>query len=134
MANHRVSRLNEQLRREITDIVRNGLRDPRIGMVTVTDVSVTSDLEHARVFVSIMGEAAEQEATLTGLRAAAPYIRGEIGRRLTIRHTPELRFEIDHSLAHARRIEELLRSVRPEEPQAAPADETTATGEENDVA
>lgn len=134
MANHRVSRLNEQLRREITDIVRNGLRDPRIGMVTVTDVRVTSDLEHARVFVSIMGEPAEQEATLTGLHAAAPYIRGEIGRRLTIRHTPELRFEIDQSLAHARRIEELLRSVRPEEPEAAPADETTGTDEENDVA
>lgn len=132
MANqHRVSRLNEQLRREITDIVRNGVRDPRIGMVTVTDVSTTADLEHARVFVTMLGEDEERESTLAGLRAAAPFIRGELGRRLRIRHTPELRFEVDASLDHARRIEELLRTVRPaEDTSPAPADETATEGAE----
>lgn len=114
-SHHRVSRLNEQLRREITDVIRHGVRDPRIGMVTVTDVSTTTDLEHARVFVTMLGDAEALEATLAGLRAAAPFIRGELGRRLRIRHTPELRFEVDTSLEHARRIEELLRTVRPTE-------------------
>lgn len=128
--NHRVSRLNEQLRRELTDIIRNGMRDPRIGMVTVTDVRVTSDLEHARVFVALMGDAAEQQESLAGLRAAAAFARGEIGRRLRIRHTPELRFEIDASLEHARRIEELLASVRPPEPEA-PVENHTEAGDDD---
>ena len=126
-SHHRVSRLNEQLKREITDIVRHGVRDPRIGLVTVTDVSTTADLEHASVFVTLLGDAEALATTLEGLRAAAPFIRGELGRRLRIRHTPELRFEVDASLEHARRIEELLRTVRP--PTDAP---TSALPEEAD--
>lgn len=130
MGNHRVSRLNEQLRRELTDIIRNDVRDPRIGMVTVTDVRVTSDLEHARVFVTLLGDAAEQQESLAGLRAAAAFVRGEIGRRLRIRHTPELRFEIDATLEHARRIEALLASVRPPEPEA-PAEDAADAGDDD---
>lgn len=117
MAAHRVSRLNEQLRRELTDILRLHVRDPRVGMVTVTDVRVTSDLDSARVFIQTAGDVDERAATLQGLRAAAAFIRGELGRRLTIRHIPELRFEIDETLQHARRIEELLAQVRPAEPE-----------------
>lgn len=126
-SHHRVSRLNEQLKREITDVIRHGVRDPRIGMVTVTDVSTTTDLEHARVFVTMLGDAEALESTLAGLRAAAPFIRGELGRRLRIRQTPELRFEVDASLEHARRIEELLRTVRPATGDAPPdpADDAT---------
>jgi len=121
MGHHRGARLNEQLRREITEIVRQQLRDPRIGMVTVTDVRVTADLDFARVFVTTLEDPARREETLTGLRAAAAYIRGELGHRLHIRHIPELRFQVDESLEHARRIEALLAEVRKTEQPAPPA-------------
>jgi len=121
MGSHRVSRLNEQLRREITDIVRQVLRDPRIGQVTVTDVRITADLDFARVYITTMDDASHTEETLAGLRAAAPFIRGELGRRLRIRHTPELRFQLDEALAYARRIESLLAQVRAQEQQRVDA-------------
>lgn len=108
----RVPRLNEQLKREITDILRSEVKDPRIGFVTVTDVRVSADLSVARVYVSVMGGPREKEETLEGLRAAAPFIRGEIGRRMRIRRAPELRFELDVTLERAMRIEQLLREVR----------------------
>lgn len=112
MGIHRASRLNEQLRREITDIVRTQLRDPRIGAVTITDVRVTADLDFARIFFTTL-EPDAAGSSLEGLRAAAAYIRGELGRRLHIRHVPELRFQPDETLEHARRIESLLAQVRP---------------------
>jgi ribosome-binding factor A len=120
MAKHRVPRLNEQLRREITEIVRQQLRDPRIGAVTITEVRITPDLDFARVFITTLSEGAEREETIAGLHAAAPFIRSELGRRLRIRHTPELRFELDESLERARRIEALLAQVRAPEPTEPP--------------
>jgi ribosome-binding factor A len=121
----RVPRLNEQLKREITDILRSEVKDPRIGFVTVTDVRVSADLSVARVYVSVLGEPREKEETLEGLRAAAPFIRGEIGRRMRIRRAPELRFELDVTLERAMRIEQLLREVREREgnPDGAGGDE-----------
>ena len=112
MANRRVERLNEQLRREISDILRRDVRDPRIGTPTVTRVEVTSDLWVARVFVRATGTPEEQAHTLEGLDGAAAFIRREL-RGLRVRRVPELRFEIDQTLAHASRIEELLREVAP---------------------
>jgi len=108
MASRRVARLNEQLKREITELLREGVRDPRIGFVTITSVSVTPDLSFARVRVVASSEEPERANTLAGLRAAAPYLRSEIGRRLHIRRAPELRFEEDRGLEHAMRIERLL--------------------------
>ena len=121
----RVPRLNEQLKREITDILRSEVKDPRIGFVTVTDVRVSADLSVARVYVSVMGGPQEKAETLEGLRAAAPFIRGEIGRRMRIRRAPELRFELDVTLERAMRIEQLLREVREREgnPDGAGGDE-----------
>lgn len=123
MAGRRMPRLNEQIRREVIDIVRNEVRDPRIGFVTITRVEAAPDLSLARIFLTVMGEEAAEQETLEGLRAAAPFIRGEIGKRLHVRRTPELRFEIDEALAHSQRIEELLREVRESEQDRAPADE-----------
>jgi ribosome-binding factor A len=131
MAKHRVPRLNEQLRREITEIVRLELRDPRIGPVTITEVRITPDLDFARVFITTLEDGPERAETIAGLRAAAPFIRTELGRRLRIRHTPELRFELDESLERARRIESLLAQVRaPEKPEP----ESEGNGEGDDVA
>jgi len=112
MARRRVERLGEQFRREITEILQREVKDPRIGYVTITGVDVTPDLFHARVYVRIMGDEARKAEALKGLDAAAPFIRGELGQRLHIRRIPELRFEIDRSLEHALRIEQLLREVR----------------------
>lgn len=115
MASRRVERLNEQLKREITEIVRNEVKDPRIGFATITAVRTSPDLSFARVYVSVFGEDAAKEQTVEGLQAAAPFIRGELGRRLHIRRIPELRFELDRSLEHAMRIERLLHEALPGE-------------------
>jgi ribosome-binding factor A len=134
MANRRVERLNEQLRREISDILRRDVRDPRIGIPTVTRVEVTPDLWMARVFVRAAGNAEERAAALEGLDGAAAFIRREL-RGLKVRRVPELRFEIDQTLEHASRIEELLREVapRPDEPgEGSTVDDDTDEGEEED--
>lgn len=123
MANRRIERLNEQLRREISDILRREVRDPRIGIPTITRVEVTPDLWVARVFVRCTGTPAERDATLAGLEGAAAFIRREL-RGLRVRRVPELRFEGDQTLEHASRIEELLREVAPPpEGDAAEGDE-----------
>lgn len=114
MADRRVRRLNEQLKREISAVVRRDVRDPRVGIVTVTGVEVTPDLYQARVFVQPAGDG-DPEETLVGLRAAEPHIRRQLGRSLHLRRIPELDFEIDTTLEEARRIEAILEEVRPEE-------------------
>jgi ribosome-binding factor A len=116
MTSHRIQRLNEQLRRELTEILRAELRDPRVSTVTVTRVQTTSDLQQARVFITSLGGDAERETTMEGLAAARPFLRSALARRMQLRRTPELVFEWDVGLDHARRIEELLAQVRPPEP------------------
>lgn len=113
MARRRLERLNEQLRRELTDILRREVKDPRVGLVTVMGVRAAPDLTFARVLVEI-APSADEEETLAGLAAAAPFVRHELGQRLRIRRVPELRFEPDHTLDYARHIEQLLGDVLPE--------------------
>lgn len=117
----RVERLNEQFRRELMDILQHNVRDPRIGALTVTGVEVTPDLYHARVYLTALDPGLRTES-LAGLDAAAPYIRGEIGRRLRIRRSPELHFTWDDTLAHAQRIEQLLHEALPDPGTDAPDD------------
>ncbi len=111
MPSRRVERLNEQLKREITDIIRHEVRDPRVGAPTITAVDAAPDLTFARAYVSVAGDDAEKAQTIDGLRAAAPFIRGELGRRLHIRRTPELDFQLDRGLEQAMRIERLLKEA-----------------------
>lgn len=108
MAGHRVERVNEQLKREISRIVLREVKDPRVGAVTVTRVSAAPDLTFARVYVQLLGEPSARRDTLDGLEAATPFIRRLLGQRIRMRRVPELRFEQDRSLEHAMRIEELL--------------------------
>lgn len=128
MANRRIERLNEQLKRELTDVLLNEVRDPRVGRLTITEVRATPDLYHARVFVTSLGDEEERAQALEGLSAASAYIRGELGRRLHVRRIPELAFEWDETLEHARRIESLLREVRPAEPGPGEPTEPGADG------
>ena len=133
MATRRNERLNEQLRREISDILRHEVRDPRVGIPTVTRVEVTPDLWMARVFVRIAGGDAEREDALAGLDAAAAFVRREVGARVRMRRVPELRFEYDRTLEHASRIEQLLREVDPgPAPAEEEAEEDAAPGADDD--
>ena len=121
MTHYRTARLNEQLKREIAHILRQKVRDPRVGEISVMDVRVTSDLWLARVFVRILEEGGGEEEALAGLEAAAPFIRKELGKVLHIRRIPELRFIHDTTLDSARRIEEVLKEVLPEGEPSSPA-------------
>lgn len=109
----RSERIREDFKREISDILRK-MKDPRIGFVSVTDVELSRDLRHAKVFVSIFGDAAEKENTLAALLHAQGFIRSELGRRIRLRHTPEIAFRLDDSIERGDRINRLLRSVVPE--------------------
>lgn len=113
MAGRRLPRLNEQLRRDIAELIRTHVRDPRVAGVTVTDVSVTNDLSLARVYVRVAGGEAELAEAMVGLEAASVFIRRSVGDGMRIRRVPELRFEVDSSGDHAARIEALLREVVP---------------------
>lgn len=111
MAGKRSARLNEQLKREISEIIRTELRDPRIGLPTITKVEVTADLWVARVHVRPDPTTEEADGFLDGLRAAAPFIRRALGKGMKVRRIPELRFERDDALEHAMRIERILQDV-----------------------
>jgi len=121
MHRRRIERLNEQIKRELMDLLRRELSDPRVANVTLTAVESTPDLYHARIYVTTLGGAEERESALAGLLAARSLLRGQLGRRLHIRRVPELEFVWDEVLEQARRIESLLAQVRP--PEAPPADE-----------
>jgi ribosome-binding factor A len=112
---NRVARINEQLKQEISLMVRDEVRDPRVGLTTITAVQASPELDHAKIYFTAMGSDEEQQEALTGLRSAAPFIRGQLGRRLHMRRIPELHFELDRVLAEAQRIERLLREALPPE-------------------
>ena len=111
MVTKRLARLNEQLKREVSELVLRKVRDPRVGLVTITSVEVAGDLGSARVYVRTQDPNDQLNESLAGLEAAAPFLRRELGRSLHLRRVPELRFQQDHSLDQARRIEEILSDV-----------------------
>jgi ribosome-binding factor A len=115
----RIKRLNEQLKRELSDLIRTKLRDPRVGTVTITGVDVAGDLGSARVYVRA-GEGEDLHTSLQGLEAAAPFLRTTLGRTLRVRKIPELRFREDRSYEGAQRIERVLSEVLPSEDDEAP--------------
>jgi ribosome-binding factor A len=111
----RQKKVGELLRSEISDIIQREIRDPRLGFVTVTEVDVTPDMRIARVFVSVMGEHDVQEAAIAALNKARGFVRLEIGKRITMRITPEIEFRLDHSIEHGARIFELLQQIKQDE-------------------
>ncbi|MDH5590298.1 MAG: 30S ribosome-binding factor RbfA [Gemmatimonadota bacterium] len=112
MASKRLARLGEQLKREISELIRRDVHDPRVGAVTVTGARVSGDLSVAWVYVRPLAETPEEaEETLAGLHAAAPFLRRTLGRSLHVRRIPELRFEVDRTLEKASEIERILSEV-----------------------
>jgi ribosome-binding factor A len=111
MARYRVGRVGEQIKKEISDLIRTELKDPRIGFITITGVEVTGDLSLARVYLSILGSEEERAGTLQALERAKGFLRSELGRRIRLRQTPELEFRFDSSIDQGQRITELLRKL-----------------------
>jgi ribosome-binding factor A len=101
-------RVDEAVRAVLTDAIAKDLKDPRVGFVTVTGVKTSPDLRHARVYVSVLGDADVREASLEGLRSAHGYLQGTLASQLTLKHTPSLTFEYDQSVDHGMRITQLL--------------------------
>ena len=109
-SNNRTRRIAEEIRKIVSTMLINGIKDPRINsLVSVTDVEVTSDLSYAYIYVSILG--GDEESTLDGLKSACGYIRIEVGKNIKIRHTPEIIFKIDDSLLKGMYMDELIKKV-----------------------
>lgn len=108
----RATRVSNVIKEEISEILSKRVKDPRIKLITITDVAMTSDLRLARVYFSFMGEVGnEKDKVLKGLRSASGFIRRELGKRLGLRHTPDIVFEYDSSLEYASRIDRILREI-----------------------
>lgn len=118
----RADRVADLLKMEIADLLLKQVRDPRICSVTITGVKVTDDLRTARVFFVELGRDACGEEVQAGLRKAAGFLRRELGRRLQLRHVPEIVFTYDPSFAYGSRIDTLLMEIHREEETNAPAD------------
>jgi ribosome-binding factor A len=118
--NRRQDQLGQVIARDLSDLMRLRMKDPRIGFASITSVEVTKDLSYAKVFVSVMGSPEEQRDTMRGLRHASGFLRHELAQLLTIRHVPELTFELDESIARGARVIELLNQVSEEAPPTTP--------------
>ena len=122
--NRRADRVGEAIREEIATFLAESAKDPRIvGFVTVTGVEITSDLRHAKVFVSVMGSEAEKAATFEGLASTASHLRSRVGRSLRLRVAPEIQFREDESVARAARIESLLANIKTDSSVVEPEDD-----------
>ncbi|AWB44342.1 30S ribosome-binding factor RbfA [Paenibacillus sp. CAA11] len=115
MANNRAGRVGEQIKKELSVLIQSGLKDPRIGFVTVTGVDVTNDLSQAKVYLSVFGDEEQKNNSLKGLEKATGFLRSELGKAIRLRHTPELIFKIDESIAYGSRIEKLLGEITKED-------------------
>ncbi|OGF55677.1 MAG: ribosome-binding factor A [Candidatus Fraserbacteria bacterium RBG_16_55_9] len=104
-----IARVREEIKRRLSEILEFGTRDPRLELVTVMDVRISSDLNYATIYVSVTGREASEEEAIKVLNEHRGFFRSELAKRLTLRHTPELRFELDLVEKRARRIEEVLR-------------------------
>ncbi|MBF2014401.1 MAG: 30S ribosome-binding factor RbfA [Richelia sp. RM2_1_2] len=115
--NRRVSRVAELIKREVSLMLLNGIKDDRVGtgMVSVTDVDVSGDLQHAKIYVSIYGTDEAKEETMTGLKSATGYVRSELGSRIRLRRTPEVIFLEDRSIERGNRVLSLLDKIKSEQ-------------------
>ncbi|HYY53919.1 MAG TPA: 30S ribosome-binding factor RbfA [Candidatus Dormibacteraeota bacterium] len=108
----RTDRVNALIRHELQQLIQQEVKDPRVGFATVTDVETSPDLRHARVYVSVMGDDAEADATVKALQEAKAFLRHELAGRITMRRVPDLDFMRDTTLDRAMRIEALLREAK----------------------
>ena len=117
MTGYRPIRVAELIQAEIAELLLRHLKDPRLTMATISRVEVSPDLQHARVYVSRIGSEAEKQATIEGFQHATGFIRGQLGKRLKLRHVPQLEFQLDTAIAYGVRISRLLHDLVPTETQ-----------------
>jgi ribosome-binding factor A len=108
----RVRRHAERIREIVASVVRTQIKDPRLGMITITDARITADLRDATVFYTVLGDAAAKSGTATALESAKGLLRSTVGRVLGLRYTPTLSFVLDDVQDHAKHIDELLAAAR----------------------
>ena len=123
METARPKRVGEQVRKEVADLLAKDVKDPRIGFVSVMSVKMSPDLHYANVYVSVFGSEAERKSSLIGLQQSAGWIRREIGRRLRLRVTPEIRFFEDTTLDDVYSLEDRFREIHAEQEQDDSAQE-----------
>jgi len=126
----RVSRVSSLIKREVSQMLLHEIKDDRVGtgMVSVTEVEVSGDLQHAKIFVSIYGSPEAKASTMEGLHSAAPFVRRELGQRMRLRRTPEVSFLEDFSLERGDKILNLLNNL----PPAIATDDDIDDGEDVD--
>lgn len=110
----RIDRVNQQVKREVGKIIQQELSDPRLQFVTITEVDVSRDLRNAKIHFSVLGEAEQAQAAENSLEGAKGMVRKLLGQRMSMRHTPELFFIYDQSIAMSVRIEETLKEIHDE--------------------
>jgi ribosome-binding factor A len=110
----RSEKVADLIRKEVSDMLMTSVKDPRIGFVTVTRVAVSDDCRQAKIYFSVMGTAEEQQRAAQGLASATGFIRKELGRRVSLRYTPEILFQFDPSIEYAIHMEKVFRELEKE--------------------
>ncbi|PKM83587.1 MAG: ribosome-binding factor A [Firmicutes bacterium HGW-Firmicutes-13] len=119
----RVGRVAEQIKKGVSQILQSEIKDPRFtGFLSVTEVDVSRDLNYARIYVSIYGTDIEKSLTLKALESALGFIRSEIGKRVRLRHVPEISFHLDKSLEYGAHISEILKDLKEKESRGEESD------------
>ena len=128
----RVERVAALIRREVSELLVTGIKDERVslGMVSITNVDVAGDLQHCKIFVSVYGSAEVQQQALEGLRSASNYVKGELGRRLDMRRTPEVIFQLDRGIEKGTSVLGLLNQL--EEQRQERGEVPEGTGQQED--
>ncbi|WP_422486798.1 30S ribosome-binding factor RbfA [Gudongella sp. DL1XJH-153] len=112
MNEKRINRISEEVRKVVSDLIQNEIKDPRIsGMPSVNKVSVTKDLRFAKIYISVLGSEEDKASTIEGLQSAKGFVRKEIGNRIDLRHVPEPLFELDESIEQALYLTKLIEEV-----------------------
>ncbi|KUO52279.1 MAG: ribosome-binding factor A [Desulfitibacter sp. BRH_c19] len=115
MVSMRPNRVAEQMKKEMAAIIEHQVKDPRIGFITITNVELSNDLRHAKIFFSSLGNDEEQKKSLEGLEKAKGFIRKEIAQRIQLRYAPEILFRIDNSIEHGVKISRILSEIKSDE-------------------
>ncbi|NLW39382.1 MAG: 30S ribosome-binding factor RbfA [Tissierellia bacterium] len=125
MKSKRLNRISEEIKKIVSDLIARELKDPRINPLTsITSVQVTNDLSYANIYISVLGDKESKEETLVGLNSAKGFIRKEMGRRIDLRHVPEVIFHLDESIERGLYISKLIDDVnRQEEDERGDEDE-----------
>ena len=118
MPSHRIERINTQIKREVSELIQQHLRDPRLTeFVAVTEVTTSPDLKHAKVYISSMGGQQEESQVLSALNSASGFLRTNLAKRMKMRFTPELHFVWDNSIEHGDKVLRLLDKIDEEKEQ-----------------